>query len=176
MTGARLNQSRPCVAVIGPGEDATAESVADAEAVGRLLAAEGLVTLTGGRAAGVMAAAAAGASAAGGLSVGLLPGENPEDAAPGLTIALPTGLGEARNAILVSAASAVIGCGLNPGTSAELSLALRARKPTVLVRPRATVAAFFAALAGDAPFHVVPTPAEAVAWVAKRLANRGPDR
>jgi uncharacterized protein (TIGR00725 family) len=82
-----------CVAVVGPGEDAPPRAVADAEAVGGLLAARGGVTLTGGRAAGVMAAAAAGATAAGGMALGLLPGENARDAAPGLTVALATGLG-----------------------------------------------------------------------------------
>src|SRR5262245_18860428 len=90
-----------CVAVVGPGEDATPAAMADAEAVGRLLAERGWVTVTGGRAAGVMAAAAAGATAGGGMAIGLLPGADPQDAAPGLTVALATGLGEARNAVLV---------------------------------------------------------------------------
>ena len=161
---------RRCVAVVGPGEGASADAVADAEGVGRLLAGRGWVTLCGGRAAGVMAAAARGASTAGGLAIGLLPGADRAGAAPALTVALPTALGEARNAVLVAAAEAVVGCGLNPGTASEIALALRAARPTVLVRPAADAAAFFASLAGGAPFAVAATPDEAVAWVAARLA------
>jgi uncharacterized protein (TIGR00725 family) len=138
-------------------------------AVGRLLAEQGWVTLTGGSAAGVMAAAVAGARAAGGLTVGLLPGADRSDAAPDLAIALPTGLGEARNAVLVTAADVVIGCGLSPGTASELALALRARKPTALVRPSAEAATFFASLAPDASVYVAATPDDAVAWVGRSL-------
>ena len=158
-----------CVAVVGPGEGASSEACADAKAVGQLLAAHGWVILTGGRAAGVMAAAADGASAAGGFVVGVLPGFDRRDAAPGLTVALPTGLGEARNAVLVTAADAVIGCGLNPGTVSEIALALKAGKPTVLVRPAASAVAFFAALAPDARISAASTPEEAVAWVEAQL-------
>lgn len=158
------------VAVVGPGEKATPEAVADAAAVGRLVAARGWVTLTGGRAAGVMAAAAAGAAGAGGIAVGLLPGADRAEAAPGLTVALPTGLGEARNAVLVTAADAVIGCGLNPGTASELALALRARRPTVLVRAGDATVAFFAALGGG-PLYDAASPQEAVAWVAERASG-----
>ena len=166
-----------CVAVVGPGEDASAAAIADATAVGRLLATGGWVTLTGGRDAGVMAAAASGATAAGGLAIGLLPTADSRAAAPSLTVALATGLGEARNAVLVSAALAVIGCGLNPGTVSELALALRARKPTVLVGASAEVAAFFATLAGTGSFAAVATPAAAVDWVAAQLATqRGASR
>jgi uncharacterized protein (TIGR00725 family) len=159
------------VAVVGPGEGAPDQAVADATTVGRLLAARGWVTLTGGRAAGVMAAAASGATAAGGIAVGLLPGADRADAAPALTVALPTGLGEARNAVLVTSADAVIGCGLSPGTASEIALALRARRPTVLVRANGEAAAFFAGLGGG-PFQAAATPEEAVAWVAAQTAVR----
>ena len=135
------------------------------------MAERGWVTLTGGRAAGVMAAAASGATAAGGLALGVLPGADLRDAAPELTIALATGLGEARNAVLVTAASAVIGCGVNPGTVSELALALRAGKPIALVGASAAVVEFFAALAAGAPFTAVATPAEAVDWVARTLGD-----
>ena len=118
-----------------------------------------------------MAAAAAGARAAGGLAIGLLPGSDRSDAAPDLAVALPTGLGEARNAVLVTAADAVIACGANPGTASEIALALKANKPIVLVKPSPTTAAFFSSIAGDAPFRVAHTPAEAVEWVAAQLRS-----
>jgi uncharacterized protein (TIGR00725 family) len=163
------------VAVVGPGEGAPAEAVADATAVGRLLAARAWVTLTGGRAAGVMAAAASGAAEAGGIAVGILPGADRVGAAPALTVALPTGLGEARNVVLVTSADAVIGCGLSPGTASEIALALRASRPTVLVRADGATAAFFARLGGG-PFHAVATPEEAIAWVASQVGSRAASR
>lgn len=165
-----------CVAVVGPGDDAAADAITDAEVVGGLLAEHGWITLCGGRAAGVMAAVARGARAAGGMVIGLLPGANRSDAAPTLTVALATGLGEARNAVLVTAADAVIGCGINPGTASELALALRAGKPAALVRPTPEAAAFFQALAGDSPLCVAATPREAVAWVAGHLTADAPRR
>ena len=159
------------IAVVGPGEEASSEAITDATAVGRLVAERGWITLTGGRAAGVMAAAAAGASAAGGIAIGILPGADRRDAAPELTIALPTGLGEARNAVIVTAADAVIACGLNPGTASEISLAMRANKPTVLVRPEPAAATFFRSIGSGAMPHVAGDAAEAVAWVGARLTG-----
>ncbi|HSQ29448.1 MAG TPA: hypothetical protein VLN49_06355 [Gemmatimonadaceae bacterium] len=159
------------VAVVGPGDSASVDVIADATEVGGLIAQRGWITLTGGRSVGVMAAAAAGARAAGGLAIGLLPGSDRSDAAPDLAVALPTGLGEARNAVLVTAADAVIACGANPGTASEIALALKANKPIVLVKPSPTTAAFFSSIAGDAPFRVAHTPAEAVEWVAAQLRS-----
>src|SRR6185503_18836806 len=130
------------VAVVGPGEGASDEAIADAATLARLVAERGWIILCSGRAAGVMAAAARGASEAGGISVGILPDSDRRKAAPDLTIVLPTGLGEARNAVLVSCADAVVGCGINPGTLSELALSIRARKPTVLVRAAAEQATF----------------------------------
>jgi uncharacterized protein (TIGR00725 family) len=156
---------RICIAVVGPGENATKEAMADATAVGKLIAERGWVTLTGGRVAGVMASAARGAAGAGGLTIGVLPGADKRDAADDVSIALATGLGEARNAVLVTAADAVVACGMSSGTASEVALALRAGKPTVLVRHDADVVAFFTKIKG-ATLYVAPDPAEAVTWLA----------
>ena len=155
---------RTCIAVLGPGENATNDAIADATAIGKLIAEHGWVILTGGRAAGVMAAATRGAADAGGLTIGILPDAHKRDAAHELSIALPTGLGEARNAVLVTAADAVIACGMNPGTASEVALALRARKPTVLVRPDTETAAFYSKL-GGAALYLSPDPVDAIAWL-----------
>ena len=157
------------IAVVGPGENASGDAIADATEIGTLIAQRGWITLTGGRRAGVMAAAAAGARAAGGIAIGLLPGNDRSDAAPGLSAALPTGLGEARNAVLVTAADAVVACGINPGTVSEIALALRANKPTVLVRASPSAAEFLSSIAADAPFKFVATPTEALDWLVARL-------
>ena len=159
---------RICIAVVGPAEHATKDDTADASAIGKLIAERGWVTLTGGRAAGVMAAATRGAAEAGGLTIGILPGADKRDAAEGLSISLATGLGEARNAVLVSAADAVVACGMSSGTASEVALALRARKPAALVRPDAETLAFFAKMQG-ASLYVASDPADAVKWLADIL-------
>ena len=155
-----------CIAVFGPGEGASNQAVADAEVAGRLIAEHGWVLLTGGRNAGVMAAATRGAVGAKGIAIGILPRADKDDASPDLTIALPTGLGEARNAVLVTAADGVIACGMNPGTASEVALALRAGKPTVLVRQRAETDQFFASIAGGQRLHAAAEAKEAVEWLA----------
>ena len=119
------------VAVIGPGDAAEgSEPVLRAEVVGRELARAGAVVVCGGH-GGVMAAACRGCAAGGGTSLGLLPEDHRSGANPWVTIAVPTGLGEARNALVVRAADAVVALGGGYGTLAEIALALRAGTPVV---------------------------------------------
>ena len=122
----------PYVAVVGPStpEDPTVERAA--REAGRLLAEQGYVVLTGGL-GGVMAAVAAGAAEAGGTTIALLPGGRREDAAPGHTIAIPTGMGEMRNALLVRSADAVLAIGGSWGTLSEIALAARTGVPVFAV-------------------------------------------
>jgi len=75
--------------------------------------------------------AARGAQAAGGLTIGLLPGEDTRDANEFLDIAIATGLGHARNAILARTADGVVAVGGGLGTLSEIALALRNRRPTI---------------------------------------------
>ena len=157
------------VAIVGPGEGATAQDVADAMSVARLVAQRGWITLCGGRNAGVMAAAAMGAKSGGGISVGILPGSDRRDAAETLTVALPTGLGEARNAVLITAADAVIACGISSGTLSEVALTLKAKKTLVLVRPSEETTTLLAPLTTGASVYVAETAEDAVA----RLASGG---
>src|SRR4051794_27279375 len=158
--------SRICVAIVGPGDGASSDAIADAAVVGKLVAERGWVMLCGGRAAGVMDSAARAVRDANGIAIGILPGTDRNDASLHLTVALPTGLGEARNALLVTAADGVIACGMNPGTSSEVSLALRTGKPTVLVRPTAATRAFFESLTPNKTLHVAHSAKEAVQWIA----------
>jgi uncharacterized protein (TIGR00725 family) len=111
------------VAVCGPAA-ATPEEERDARRVGLLLAERGAVVLCGGY-GGVMGAVAAGARAGGGTVVGLLSGTDRAGASPDLTVAVPTGLGQARNVLLVNAADAVIVVGGSWGTLSELAHAVR---------------------------------------------------
>ena len=114
------------VAVVGPGEASVREEEVAFE-VGRLLASRGVTVVTGGL-GGVMAAASRGASVAGGVVVGILPGSSRADANPWVGVALPTGLGELRNGLVVRAADALIAVGGSFGTLSEVALALRAGK------------------------------------------------
>jgi uncharacterized protein (TIGR00725 family) len=117
------------VAVVGPGS-AGEEQVAAAEEAGRLIAARGALLVCGGL-GGVMEAACRGARGAGGTTLGLLPGDDRRDANPFVDVALATGLGEGRNALVVRAADAVLAIGGGYGTLSEIALALRAGKPVI---------------------------------------------
>jgi uncharacterized protein (TIGR00725 family) len=120
------------VAVVGPG-DATDELCELAAEVGRLLGAAGAVVVTGGL-GGVMAAACRGAKEGGGTTVGLLPGRDRSAANEWVDIAIPTGLAELRNGLVVAAADAVIAVGGSWGTLSEIALARRAGHPVIGLR------------------------------------------
>ena len=117
------------MAVVGAG-DADPELDALAEAVGRALAEHGAVVVCGGL-GGVMAAACRGAKAAGGATLGILPGTEREAANEWVDVAVPTGLGEGRNALVVRAADALVAVGGGFGTLSEIALALKAGKTVV---------------------------------------------
>jgi uncharacterized protein (TIGR00725 family) len=114
------------VAVVGPGEG----PVGAAAEVGRLVAERGAVLVCGGL-GGAMEAACRGAKEAGGMTVGILPGPDRAAANRYVDIALPTGLGEARNALVVRAADAVIAVGGGYGTLSEIAFALKAGKRVI---------------------------------------------
>ena len=120
---------RPQIAVVGAG-DAGVELLATAEQVGARLAEAGAVLVCGGL-GGVMEAACRGAREAGGLTLGLLPGTDRLAANPFVEVAVPTGMGEMRNALVVRAGDAVIAVGGGYGALAEIALALKARTPVV---------------------------------------------
>jgi hypothetical protein len=120
---------RPIVAVVGAGR-CSPEEAALAEAVGRGLAQGGAVLICGGL-EGVMAAAARGARSAGGLTIGVLPGSTTADANPYIDIPIATGMGEARNLIIVRTASAVIAVGGEFGTLSEIAFALKLGRPVI---------------------------------------------
>ncbi|MFL5895753.1 MAG: TIGR00725 family protein [Thermoleophilaceae bacterium] len=146
------------VAVVGPG-DADDEQRREARAAGRTLAERGAVVVCGGL-GGVMEAACEGAKGAGGATVGILPGLDRDAANAFVDIAIPTGMGEARNALVVRAADAVVAIGGGWGTLSEIALALKAEKPV------AGVGSWDLQAGSVAP---VASGAEAAAWVLARL-------
>ncbi len=117
------------VAVSGGGE-AGEDACRVAEEVGRELARRGAVVVTGGL-GGAMAAASRGAKAEHGMTIGILPGDDRGDANSWVDVAVPTGLGEARNVLLVRASDALVAVAGEFGTLSEIALALRLGKPVV---------------------------------------------
>ncbi len=122
----------PIVGVIGES-DCGQDLDAVAEEVGSLVARNGAAVVCGGL-GGVMEAACRGAIAEGGITIGILPGGVKSDANPFVTIALPTGMGEARNVLVVHAADAIIAVGGRYGTLSEIAMALKLGTPVVGLR------------------------------------------
>jgi uncharacterized protein (TIGR00725 family) len=117
------------VAVVGAGAcDARLAKIA--ETVGREIAKAQAVLICGGL-GGVMQAACRGARAEGGLTVGLLPTETRESAAPEVLVPIATGLGEARNVLIARTSDALIAIGGEFGTLSEIALALKMGKPVI---------------------------------------------
>jgi uncharacterized protein (TIGR00725 family) len=120
------------IGVIG-GSECSREIETLAEAVGEGLAQRGAVLICGGR-GGVMAAACRGAARRGGTTIGLLPGTDRGEANPWVSLAIPTGLGQARNAVIATAAAALIAVDGSYGTLSEIALALRLGRPVIGLR------------------------------------------
>jgi uncharacterized protein (TIGR00725 family) len=124
-----LNSNKPVIAVIGASK-AGAKELAAAEEVGRLIARSGAILVCGGM-GGVMEAACRGASAGGGLTIGILPGENGQAANEFVHISIATGVGYARNLAVVRSARAVIAVGGSYGTLSEIAYALQGSLPVI---------------------------------------------
>jgi uncharacterized protein (TIGR00725 family) len=131
--------------------------------VGRLIAEKGAVLLCGGL-GGVMENACRGAKDAGGLTVGVIPGENKEDANPCVDITIVTGIGKARNMIIARTADAVIAVGGRYGTLSEIAYALHFGKKVFALKS-------WPVLESEDDFVVVNTPEEAVELAFKYHEN-----
>ena len=143
----------PYVAVIGPSR-ASVDELDAAREVGALLATRGAIVVCGGH-GGVMEAVSEGVKQRGGCTVGLLPGNDRTEGNAHLTIALPTGLGELRNGLIVRAADVVIAVGGSWGTLSEIALAVRSGKPVIALNSwqlqPGTASSNSAELAGPVP-------------------------
>jgi len=117
------------IAVIG-GSEVSPQIARLAEEVGREIARRGATLVCGGL-GGVMEAACKGASEEGGLTIGILPGENRREANPYVQIPIVTGIGYARNAAVVKTARAVIAIDGSYGTLTEIGYALQSGIPII---------------------------------------------
>ncbi|MFC1904882.1 TIGR00725 family protein [Chloroflexota bacterium] len=122
-------KSKLIIAVIGGGQ-CSKEEAQIAESVGRELAKSGAILICGGL-GGVMEAACKGASSEGGVTIGILPGDNYQAANPYVQIPIVTGIGYARNVAVVKSARAVIAISGSYGTLSEISHALQSGIPVI---------------------------------------------
>ena len=121
------------IGVIGAGE--CDENIAKtAYEVGREIALGGAVLVCGGR-GGVMEAACRGCKETGGISLGILPGENRQDANVYVSYVLPTGMGAMRNFLVVRCSDILISISGHYGTLSETAIALKEGKRVIALQP-----------------------------------------
>lgn len=159
-------KNRPRIGVLG-AHNATEEELAWARAVGEGLARAGAVLLCGGL-NGIMEAAAEGARKAGGLTVGILPGDDELGANPYIDLPLPTGLGAVRNTLIPRMSHAVIAVAGAYGTLSEIGFALRLKVPVIGLHTWSLVRAG----QEDPGVQRAGTPEEAVRMALDRAAER----
>jgi hypothetical protein len=134
------------IGVMGPGNDATKEDQSCAYELGKAIAQQGWVLLTGGRNQGVMEAANQGAKAVDGLTLGVLPTADATGISEAVDLAIFTDMGNGRNNINVLSSEVVVACGMGMGTASELALALKNGKPVILLNSSDTAQQFFRSL------------------------------
>jgi uncharacterized protein (TIGR00725 family) len=117
------------IGVIGAGA-CSSETASLAYDVGRIIAQNKAILVCGGL-GGVMEHAAHGARDAGGLTIGILPGSEANDANPYIDIKIPTGLSHARNVLVVQSSMALIAIDGSYGTLSEIAIALTLGKPVI---------------------------------------------
>ena len=131
------------VGVMGPGENATPEENDLAYDLGKAIAEEGWITLTGGRSFGVMDAALKGATEVGGLTIGIVPDSDDKSASENAQIKIVTSMGSGRNYISVLSSHVIVIVGMTAGTASEVSLALKSRKKVILLNQDEITIRFF---------------------------------
>lgn len=140
------------IGIMGPGDLATNTDIKNAYELGKLIAQEGWILLTGGRNVGVMDAANKGAKEAGGLTLGILPSNDTKNVSEAVDIAILTDLGNARNNINVLSSDVIVACGIGLGTVSEIALGLKNGKPVILLNSNQESQQFFKNLSPNLVF------------------------
>lgn len=149
---------------MGPATPEGGKVAGSAYQLGKKIAENNWLLLTGGRNLGVMDAALKGAKEAGGQTIGILPGSNRAGSSDYLDISIVTDTGSGRNNINILTSDAIVACGSGLGTTSEIVLAIKANKPVILLHQHAKLISFLHDLAGNR-FTVVSSPDEAVSRV-----------
>lgn len=155
---------------MGPGEKAKEIDLENARQLGKLIAQQGWILLTGGRNTGVMDAASWGAKLAQGLTIGILPDRNLKNVSEYVDIPILTNMGNARNNINVLSSDVVIACGIGPGTVSEIALALKARKKVIFLTDEIDYFSFFEKLSPQFVYYVA-SPEAAISTIKIILNN-----
>jgi hypothetical protein len=124
-----MSQRKLIIAVIGAREPSP-EEIGLAEEVGKEIARQDAALICGGL-GGTMEAACRGAASEGGTTIGVLPGDDPDEANPHVQIPIVTGMGFARNVVVVRSANAVVAIGGSYGTLSEIAYALSGNTPVI---------------------------------------------
>jgi uncharacterized protein (TIGR00725 family) len=135
--------SKIIIGVMGPGENATPEENELAYDLGKAIASEGWITLTGGRSFGVMDASLKGATEVGGLTIGVLPGDSDQNSSENAQIKIVTSMGSGRNYISVLTSHLVVVLGMAAGTASEVALALKSKRKVILLNQDEITIRFF---------------------------------
>ncbi len=154
---------------MGPGENASNEEIHLAYHLGKLIAREGWITLSGGRNVGVMDAVCRGAKENNGLTIGILPGENLIGSSSAVDIPIITGMGNARNVINALTAHMIVAVGMGPGTAAEIALAIKAEKEIVLLGASEEAETFFNEITKNDDILTAQYPDEAIRLIKRVL-------
>ncbi len=154
---------------MGPAAGATLKEINIAFLLGKLIAEQGWVLLTGGRKAGVMDAASKGAKEAGGLTIGILPTAETDAISEAVDIPIITEMQNARNNINVLSSNIVIACGMGAGTASEVALAIKSQKKVILLCDDNVAKAFFKNLGGDNV--IIADDPEEVLDISKRIIS-----
>ncbi len=141
--------TKKIVGIMGPGSKATNKDLKNAYNIGKFCAEKDWVTLTGGINKGVMNEALKGAKENGGLTIGILPNDEKNNFSKFLDIAICTNMRSGRNYINVLSSDIVVACGLDSGTSSEISLAIKPKKKIILVGLTKEADNFFKKLAPE---------------------------
>lgn len=134
---------KPIIGVMGPGENARPEENEMAFALGKAIAEQGWIVLTGGRSFGIMEAAMKGAHEANGLTIGILPTETALASSEEADIKILTGMGSARNMVNVLSSHIIVVIGMAAGTASEVALAIKASKKVILLHQDEITIRFF---------------------------------
>lgn len=153
---------------MGPGENATPDENEMAYDLGREIAKQGWITLTGGRSFGIMDAALKGASEAGGLTMGILPGDSDKNSSDHAQIKIITSMGSGRNYISVLTSHLLVVLGMASGTASEVALALKSKKKVILLNQDEITIRFFKNL-GSYNVLITKTVAETIQQIKEYL-------
>src|SRR6185312_1108900 len=122
------------VGVMGAGDNARPQDEKLAFDLGLAIARENWVLLSGGRNSGIMDAVNKGAKSGSGLTIGIVPGSDTKQLSDAVDVAVITDMGSARNNINVLSSHVVVACGIGgAGTASEIALALKGRRPVILL-------------------------------------------